>query len=551
MHLLIKDVLQLFQDKSVSLAAGFAGLDNIILSVNIMDAPDILNWVKPGDLILTTAYIAKDDPILQERLIRDLVATGAAGLGIKTKRFLPEVPTIIKKIADELNFPILDLPLDMSLSEIMNPIISNIANKQSYVLHRTIEIQKTLTRVAIQGEGLCSIITCLGKLTQCPVGCFDVNGFPLVQWIPKKIPGIDDTIVKQFDSILDKKAANNDELQDLLAQTKSPCTQSLTIENSNYLITSFPVMSNNESFGHISIIQINDTFSDINCIALEQACIVAALDFSKQKAIAQSHRLHSRDILDYILFDDLSNHNVDEILSGSRLMQAKFFECWVIELAENETVVNVPVILTRIYKTTQQMVTAANPLSIVSERTGKIIVLVASTSNFNTNETHSGIILHNAFHTMYQNLKISLGIGTISTELGGVRQSFHDALTCLRLGQQIKGAGQITFPYEIACYSILENCESSSILSQICDSIIQKLEYSEKNSGTDLLQTLEKYLECDKSLTETSNELYIHRNTLSNRLEKIQDIVNLDFNNRELVFCLRLALRQRKISTRS
>lgn len=548
MHLLIKDVLQLFPTDSVSLAAGLAGLDNIVLSVNIMDAPDVLNWVKPGDLILTTAYIAKDDPVLQERLIRDLVATGAAGLGIKTKRFLPEIPPIIKKIADELNFPILDLPLDMSLSEIMNPIISNIANKQSYVLHRTIEIQKTLTRVAIHGEGLSSIITCLGKLTHCPAGCYDVNGSPLVHWLPEKIPGVDKHILKQFDSFLEKKVENNDALQDLLAQTKSPCTQNFIIENTNYLLTSFPVMSDNESFGHISIIQINDTFSEINCVALEQTCIVAALDFSKQKAIAQSRRLHSRDILEYILFDDLENHNGNEILSGSRLMQAKFFECWVIQLDENEAVVNIPVVLTRLYKTTQQLVTSTNPLSVVSERAGKIIALVASTSGFNTSEPHLGIALHNTLRTMYPNLNIAIGIGTISTELGDARQSFHDALTCLRLGQQIKGSGHITFPYEIACYSILETNESSTILSQVCDTIIQKLERSEKNSGTDLLQTLEKYLECDKSLTETSSELYIHRNTLSNRLEKIVDIVNLDFNNKELLFCLRLALRQRKVS---
>lgn len=544
MHLLIKDVLQLFHDKSVALVAGFAGLDNIVSSANIMDAPDILNWVKPGDLILTTAYIVKDDPILQERLIRELAATGAAGLGIKTKRFLPEIPPIIQKTAEELNFPILDLPLDLSLSEIMNPIISSIADKQSYVLHRTIEIQKTLNRVAIQGEGLCSIITCLSTLTQCPAGCYDGNGAPLVHFVPEKLPGIDDTILKQFDSFLKKKVTNNDSLQDMLAQTKSPYTQSFVIENNPYLITSFPVMSNNESFGHISIIQTTDTFLDINCIALEQTCIVAALDFAKQKAIAQSHRIHSRDILEYILIDDLSKYNLDEILSGSRLKKANFFECWVIQVDETETV-NVPVILTRLYKTTQQLLSSAEPFSLVSERTGKIIALVASANEFD-NEPHLGIILHNMFHNMYQNLKVSIGVGTIATELSNARQSYHNAITSLRIGQQIKGSGQITFPYEIASYSILEQTKSPSFLLQIFDSIIQKLE----SSDADLLQTLEKYLECDQRLTETSNELFIHRNTLSNRLEKISDIINLDFKNKELIFCLRLALRQRKFNKR-
>lgn len=548
MHLLIKDVLQLFQDKSVSLAAGFAGLDNTVISVNIMDAPDILNWVKPGDLILTTAYVAKDDPVLQERLIKDLVATGASGLGIKTKRFLPEIPAIIKKTADELNFPILDLPLAMSLAEIMNPIISNIANRQSYVLHRTIEIQKALTRVAIQGEGLGSIITCLGQLTQCPAGCYDVNGAPLARWLPAKLPGVPGPIIRQIAARLEKQVENNDELQGLLARTKSPCMQTLTLESDSYLLTSFPVMSDNETFGHISIVQVNDTFADINSVALEQTCIVAALDFAKQKAIAQSRRLHSRDILEYILFDDLAKPNVAEVLTGSRLKHAKFFECWVIQLAENESVVNIPVLLTRIYKTTQQLVTAASPLSIVSERTGKIIVLMASAHSFVNNEPHWGIVLHNTLTGLYRDLTISIGVGTLATKLSDARQSFHNALTSLRLGQQLKGSGQITFPYEIACYSMLENDDSSSILAQVCRSIIEKLEMGDKHSGADLLQTLEKYLECDKSLTETAGELYIHRNTLSNRLEKIMDTVHLDFANKELVFCLRLALRRRRIS---
>ncbi|MBU2702490.1 purine catabolism regulator [Sporomusaceae bacterium BoRhaA] len=542
MYLLIKDVLQLFQNKSISLVAGFAGLDNIVSSANIMDAPDILNWVKPGDLILTTAYIVKDNPVLQERLIRELSTIGAAGLGIKTKRFLPEIPPIIKKTAEKLNFPILDLPLDLSLSEIMNPIISSIADKQSYVLHRTIEIQKTLNRVAIQGEGLRSIITCLSTLTQCPAGCYDVNGAPLVHWVPEKLPGIDNNILKKFDTFLKQKVTNNDSLQDLLAQTKSPCTQNLLIENNFYFITSFPVMSDNESFGHISIIQITDTFLDINCIALEQTCIVAALDFAKQKAIIQSRRIYSRDILEYILIDDPSKYNLDEILSGSRLKKAKFFECWIIQVDERETV-NVPVILTRLYKATQQLLTSTNPLSIVSERAGKIIVLAASTNEF-IKDPHLGITLHNIFHNIYPSLKISIGVGTIATELSNARQSYHNALTCLRIGQQIKGTGQVTFPYEVACYSILENYDSAALVSQIFDSIIQKLE----NSDADLLKTLEKYLECDKRLTETSNELYIHRNTLSNRLERIADIVSLDFNNKELVFCLRLALRQRKFN---
>ncbi|SMC99325.1 PucR family transcriptional regulator [Sporomusa malonica] len=545
MHLTIKDVLQLFQDQSVTLAAGSNGLDNIVLSANIMDAPDISNWAKPGDLILTTGYTIKDDPALQEQLIRELAAVGIAGLAIKTKRFLPEIPLIIKDLADQLSLPILELPLNLSFAEILNPIISSIAARQSYLLQRSNEIHKTLTNVAIKGGGLNAIIACLGKLTQCPVGCYDINCSALNHWLPEGIPGVNKQVFKQLENILLNQVAHNEHLQANLSQAKSPYTQRLTIDGYELLLTSFAIMSNNEFFGHISLLQPTDAFLDINCMALEHTCTVAALDFLKQKAVAESRRLHSRDILEHILFGDLANQNTTEIIATSKLAQAKLLECSIIEIDESEKEVNLPVISTRLYKTTQQMVSTKYPLSLVSERTGKIVVLVASTG-LADHDHELYAKLQKSFHDSYT-LKISIGVGTAATDISSVRQSYQDALTCLTLGRIIKGDGHITYPHEIASYTLLINSDTTSLLTHVCGATLAKLENTDKVHGTELIKTLEKYLECDKNLTDSARELYIHRNTLTNRLERIQDITSLDFSNRELLFSLRLALRQRKL----
>ncbi|HWR45663.1 PucR family transcriptional regulator [Sporomusa sp.] len=546
MHLTIKDVLQLFQDQMVTLAAGSNGLDNIVSSANIMDAPDISNWAKPGDLILTTGYTIKDDPALQEQLIRELAAVGIAGLAIKTKRFLPEIPPIIKDLADQLNLPILELPINLSFAEILNPIISSIAARQSYLLHRSNEIHKTLTNVAIKGGGLNAIIACLGKLTQCPVGCYDTNCSALNHWLPEGIPGVNKQVFKQLEKILLNQVAHKENLQANLSQAKSPYTQHLTVEGYELLLTSFAIMSNNEFFGHISLLQPTDAFLDINCMALEHTCTVAALDFLKQKAVAESRRLHSRDILEHILFGDLANQNTTEIIATSKLAQAKLLECSIIEIDESDKEVNLPVIATRLYKTIQQTVSTKYPLSLVSERTGKIVVLVAYTGILTQHDPELYAKLQKSFHDNYT-LKISLGVGTAATDISSVRQSYQDALTCLTLGRTIKGAGHITYPHEIASYSLLANSDTTSLLTHVCGTILAKLDNTDTVHGTELVKTLEKYLECDKNLTDSARELYIHRNTLTNRLERIQDITSLDFSNRELLFSLRLALRQRKL----
>jgi purine catabolism regulator len=545
MHLTIKDVLQLFQEQSVSLAAGATGLNNIVLSANIMDAPDISNWAKPGDLILTTGYAFKDDPVLQEQLIRDLAAVGIAGLAIKTKRFLPEVPLIIKNLADQLNLPVIELPLTLSLSEILNPIISSIAARQSYLLSRSNEIHKTLTNVAIKSGGLNAIIACLGKLTQCPVGCYDINGSILSHWLPESIPGVDDKVFKQLDKLLLNRVAQKEYLAKL-SQAKTPYTQHLTVEGYELLLTSFAIMSDNEFFGHISILQPTDAFLDINCMALEHTCTVAALDFLKKKAVSESHRLHSRDILEHILFGDLTNQTTTETIAASKLSKAKLLECSVIEINESEGDVNLPVIATRLYKITQQLVSAKHPLSLISERTGKIIVLIAFTGTLAKPDLEIYTQLQESFKEQYTS-NISIGVGTTVTDILSVRQSYQNALTCLTLGRTIKGDGHITHPYEIASYALLKNSDADSLFTHVYEGTLAKLENSDTLHGTELLKTLEKYLECDKNLTDSAKELYIHRNTLTNRLERIHDITNLDFSNRELLFGLRLALRQRKL----
>lgn len=537
----IKDVLQLFQEQAISLVAGANGLNNMVESVNIMDSPDIENWAKAGDLILTTAYTIKDNPLLQEQLLTKLKACGCAGLGIKTKRFLPEIPIKMLDIADQLDFPILELPLTLSLAEIMNPIISNIVNRQSVLLQRSNEIYKSMTAVAMSGGGLPIIISCLGKITQCPVACYDANGMLINHWLPTNIPKQDVSILLSLKKLLHSSQPTSN-LSD-----KNSSAQSITVENHSYLKISGPILSNNEIFGSMTIFQRSNAFSDINLIALEHACTVATLEFLKQKAVTESHKLYSRDILEYLLFSDLKQPNISGIIDSSTLTQAKVYKCVIIEPDTSENEYTLPILSIKLYEIVQQIIAANYSLSLVSERAGKIIVLLASVKNFNhENEMYKK--LQQCIANIDPPRKVSIGIGTPELDIRAVRQSFHDALTCLKLGRLLKGHGKITHPYEIAGYSmLLADKETTHILAQLYDPIIDKLEKSDQDLGTEFLKTLENYLEFDKSLAATAKELYVHRNTLANRLERIADISGLDLEDREQLFCFRLALRRRKI----
>lgn len=72
--------------------------------------------------MLTTGYFLLDDPVKQEKVLRDLADSGSGGLVIKMKRYFHEIPPAMLQLADELHFPLMRIPYHTSLSEISEAV---------------------------------------------------------------------------------------------------------------------------------------------------------------------------------------------------------------------------------------------------------------------------------------------------------------------------------------------------------------------------------------------------------------------------------------------
>ena len=59
----VREILRLPPLANARLVAGESGLDRRVLHVNVMEVPDILPWVEPDELLLTTAYPLRDDRV--------------------------------------------------------------------------------------------------------------------------------------------------------------------------------------------------------------------------------------------------------------------------------------------------------------------------------------------------------------------------------------------------------------------------------------------------------------------------------------------------------
>lgn len=138
----IYDMMKLPVFNGAMLAAGKTGGTRNIEHINMMDAPDIADYLHHGELLVTTAYHLKDRPFLLKELIEKMIRRGCAGLGIKT-RFLQEIPEEVIKLADEQSFPIIELNEDVRLGDIVNHTLSHILDKRTAELEQAITAQKS------------------------------------------------------------------------------------------------------------------------------------------------------------------------------------------------------------------------------------------------------------------------------------------------------------------------------------------------------------------------------------------------------------------------
>ena len=156
--------------------------------------------------------------------------------------------------------------------------------------------------------------------------------------------------------------------------------------------------------------------------------------------------------------------------------------------------------------------------------------------------TQDALVLREV-ETWLQQRGLIAGVSQTAYHLRNLSGRHQQAMKAIQMGTLLDGAGPLFYYDTYAIYHCLELCAPQLSLLQLCHSAVLKLESYDRKNGTELLGTLHAYLSCHRNLSEAAASLYIHRNTLSKRLEKINDLISVDFNDAETVFHLMFSYR--------
>ena len=144
-------------------------------------------------------------------------------------------------------------------------------------------------------------------------------------------------------------------------------------------------------------------------------------------------------------------------------------------------------------------------------------------------------------------IRMSIGVGNPCQQISDYRRGFAEATEALQMGQNLNRDGGVTHFNDLGVYRYLYKIARMDDLRDMYQDQVAHIANYDRRKGTDLLDTLETYLECAGNLTKTSNRLFVHRNTLIQRLERLQSLCEIDLQERSNWLTLQVASKVYKL----
>ncbi|ADU29163.1 PucR family transcriptional regulator [Evansella cellulosilytica] len=538
----LESVLKLPTFKGAVVVAGMKGLSRTVQSMNMIDQTDIIHYLSPEQFLLTTDYPFKDTPKELFSLVKVMTEKGAAGLGIKTNRFLKNIPPEVITLANERNFPIIKLCVDFSLGEMLHEGLGCILKEKTNELDYAMNIHRQFTNIVISGGGFSKIIESLTNILRVPIILLNYR----LDIMANSHELNKDTF---FDIYWHIHETVHQEDIDEYKVIELPKSNMNTYEK----LSIYPIHSTNQQKGYIILFGSPLTNDYSSTLALEQAANVISYEFMKIHALEQ----HSRRIKNEFFTDLVEGtmKNEDEIFNrGSEydLKKELHYVCITSKIDDaSDFYVDAHPLQSdkeinskrdQIYELLSSLLASQFETSIVFNK-GDLFTLLIGMENFHeTAEKNLLDTIHVIQMDIYetQHTALSFGVSNYTDNIKNISTSFQEAVDALRSGYR-ESKKRFIKTYRVKELAELFRAIPTQKLEEFYKSSLKDLAFPPEREKEDLMNTLSIYLNNNCQIAETAKSMFVHRNTVIYRIKKCEKILGIDFKGEDETLRLRIA----------
>lgn len=539
MSITVEDALKIGAMKSCKLIAGRDGINRTVSYIDTMEVPNIKPWLKKNMLLITTGYAIKDDADALSSLIRDLKKADAAGLAVKT-RFIGDISDKTVELSNRLALPLIEIPKDIAFVDITMPLIKAIVDEHNKNLEFSERMNKKFLELELNDSGFSGIAKTLSNLIGLPI--------VIVSRSFSVLATSDDKGYLIPNSVIESDSLGNPRLSRLISSqiTRKDILQHLTApDHSLIFVRSIAVKK--QICGYICIISRTKTLDDMQLIALNHAATSVALEISKLQKLEEHINF-----LQNSLFLDILAGNVktkDEAQGRANLLHwpTPPIRVAVVDINHFESVCKsiseekVQKLKESIYYLIRDRLYFGNCI-VMLYSDSFVVLLPNSTSVSKLKLTFEKI--YTLIKKQYQ-ISVTVGISDLCGSYLDLPLHYEEACDAIAIGRTMDSDGPVQIIDNVRLeQAMLKSC-STPYFSKYVTNTIGKLEQYDREHGTDLTNTLDVLIKNMGARQKTAEKLFIHRNTLANRISRIEQITGLDLSKNENLFRLGFALKIR------
>lgn len=491
------------------------------------------NQIKDGDLAIVPPHLQTE--ISEAQLRRNIQI--AATLNVASFLCFKTISQVTSNTANKLDLPILVVPQTTQVREVHQAITSLLLDRQRATSERAMQLYRQLSEMSREGDGLQAMTDMMSKLTGNIVIVQDKRLELQAESWPQDTAVNKEAIIRE----IKKRDALPSILRNRLAAAKarqSYWQQILPIENLGRLVS--PIISGDRARGYLSIIGPAGSLDLLDSLTAEQGAAACALEMAKAKAVSEAKKSLRGDFLEGLLAGTLPATEINRLAGrldhNTKEPHAIMTFTWM--GTEHPSI-------RRMETTLSWLMTNHSRPALVHVYGGQYICVFQSLKDTNDMET-----AHDFSRRFREQIAAEFPKDMIIGGMSGPTQTLEDwprvyseALQAMQVGKRLHLSNQIVEFNSLGVYQLLCELEDNPIVQQFTEYIIAPLaQYDEQHRGS-LVQTISAYFDHHGNISQTAESLFVHRNTLLYRIDRIQELTGQDLSNADMRLSLHLALK--------
>ncbi|MFD0698802.1 PucR family transcriptional regulator [Paenibacillus sp. GCM10027628] len=534
-QLSVQEVLERPHFQHAYIAAGKQGLHRLVRWVHIIEVIQFEQLLQGGEMILTTGAAFKSDTQLFKTYLEQLINRNVSCLCIEMGHYLSSVPEEWTEMAEMHGLPLIIFPQAVRFIDITQDIHAHIINQHHQALQDLEKISREFHRMTLTSQGVTQVLQLLQTSTKAQVIYVPAEGQP--KWVPHA----SSRESKRWIELLHKRLDESPEA----AHPASP--SQIEFEGQTMIVQ--PVGAMGKTWAHIAIV-LNSRPREYEFLILDSASLSIAQDLLRKRYM-EERKLYSQTLwVDDLLHLRIRDEEQIKVLIGpdfKRLNALNYHVC-LIEFeydqearssSGDEGVESLGIHLSLNVRSVFEQ-HAFHPL--ITLQNNRLVVIAFDQAPKKPAKER----LQHVFQSLQQmkaeeQVKLVIGVGQVNRSFMNAYISYQEAIQAISLSSTLQ-TNALYFD-ELGVFQLLFHIADKQTLQAFVRTHLGPLIEHDQTRGSELLRTLKVYLDNDGSKQIVAQQLFIVRQSLYYRLEKIEELLGHDYMSPEKRLALQVAIR--------